>query len=302
MAGVIGDIRDVMRLIKTYPLYGSSLERGRAMGRFLAWQVLGRLNPDGLDMPFVNGSRLRVKRRLGGRLHYVLGLAEPDDMAFVAHLLRPGEIFADVGANIGAYSVMAAAGAGARCVAFEPVERARSYLRQNVELNRLQALVEVQALAVGAKAGSLVLTAGMGEVNHVLRAGEHAESVQVPMVSLDGFFKDRQPPTLIKIDVEGFETEVIHGARQLLRRREPLALLIELAGHGARYGYDETALIEEIRDLGYAACTYSASERRLSEMRASGERSYNLLFVRDIAAARQRLGSADRFSLRKHRI
>jgi FkbM family methyltransferase len=302
MAGVLGDIQDVMRLIGTYPLYGSPLDRSRAVGRFVSWQVLGRLNPDGLDMPFINGTRLRVKRRLGGRLHYVLGLAEPDDMAFVAHLLRQGEVFADVGANIGAYTVMAAAGALARCVAFEPVERARSYLRENVDLNELQTLVEVQGTAVGSKAGTLTLTAGMGEINHVLREGESAESVQVPMVSLDGFFTDRAPPTLIKIDVEGFESEVVRGARDLLRRREPLALLIELAGHGAQYGYDEAALKKEIQDHGYTACTYMARERRLSPVQSAAGQSYNLLFVRDIDAARRRVESAEAFRLGKHRI
>lgn len=301
MADILRDIGDVMRLIRTYPLYESPLDRGRAVGRFLSWQVRGRLNPDGLDMPFINGARLRVKRRLGGRLHFVLGLAEPDDMAFVAHLLRPGEVFADVGANIGAYTVMAGAGAQARCVAFEPAERAWRYLQENVDLNNLEVLVEVQAMAVGAKAGTLTLTAGMGEINHVLRAGEEAESVQVPMVSLDGFFTDRTPPTLIKIDVEGFETEVVHGARELLRRREPLALLVELAGLGERYGYDESALKSELQGYGYTACSYSARERRLSPSQPAAQ-SYNLIFVRDLELAQRRLSSAEAFTLGKHRI
>ncbi len=301
MADILRDIGDVMRLIGTYPLYESPLDRAHAVGRFLSWQLRGRINPDGLDMPFINGARLRVKRRLGGRLHFVLGLAEPDDMAFVAHLLRPGEMFADVGANIGAYTVMAAAGAQARCVAFEPAERARRYLQENVEMNNLEALVEVQAMAVGAKAGTLILTAGMGEINHVLRAGEEAESVQVPMVSLDGFFTDRTPPMLIKIDVEGFETEVVHGARELLRRREPLALLIELAGLGERYGYDEAALKNELQGYGYTACSYSARERRLSPSQPAAQ-SYNLLFVRDLELAQRRLSSAEAFTLGKHRI
>ncbi|HEY3859395.1 MAG TPA: FkbM family methyltransferase [Gammaproteobacteria bacterium] len=302
MAGIWQDIGNVMQLIESYPLYSSPLDRGRAMSRFLSWQIRGRLNPDGLDMPFINGSRLRVKRRLGGRLHYVLGLAEPDDMAFVAHLLRPTEVFADVGANIGAYTVMAAAGAQARCVSFEPTERAWRYLRENVELNGLQAEVDVQTKAVGAKAGTLTLTAGMGEINHVLRAGEQAESVQVPMVSLDGFFTDRTPPMLIKIDVEGFETEVVHGARNLLRRREPLALLIELAGLGAQYGYDEEALKAELQGYGYTACSYLARERRLSPLQASTAQSYNLLLVRDLELAQRRVTSAEAFTLGKYRI
>jgi FkbM family methyltransferase len=302
MRAVLQDIAGVARLIRDYPLNRNALDRGRAWGRFLAWQALGRLTPDTLEAPFVNGTRLRVKRRLGGRLHYVLGMAEFDDMAFVAHLLRPGEVFADVGANIGAYSLVAAA-AGARCVAFEPAPQARRYLEQNVASNGLADRIELQACAVGAAAGSISVTAGMGEINHVLRAGESTETLQVPMASLDGFFAGRTPPVLIKIDVEGFETEVVRGADGLLAARKPLALLLEMTGHGARYGYDEAALRRDLVARGYALCRYEALSRRLHRLDpAAGPLPYNLLFIRDPEEAQRRLREAAPLTLGRHRI
>lgn len=302
MQAVFRDIAGVGQLIRAYPLNRNALDRGRAWGRFLAWQALGRLRPDALTTPFVNGTRLKVKRRLGGRLHYVLGLAEFDDMAFVAHLLRRDEVFADVGANIGAYSLMAAA-AGARCVAFEPAARAYRYLADNVAMNGLTDRIELQACAVGAAPGSITLTAGMGEINHVLRAGESIETTQVEMVSLDTFFAARTPPTLIKIDVEGFETEVVRGTAGLIAARKPLALLLEMTGHGARYGYDEAALRRELARQGYAPCRYEALTRRLHGLDPdAAELPYNLIFIRDLDEAGRRVRDAAPFTLGRHRI
>jgi hypothetical protein len=95
---------------------------------------------------------------------------------------------------------------------------------------------------------------------------------------------------------------VVHGARNLLRRREPLALLIELAGLGAQYGYDEEALKAELQGYGYTACSYLARERRLSPLQASTAQSYNLLLVRDLELAQRRVTSAEAFTLGKYRI
>jgi FkbM family methyltransferase len=303
MQAILQDLAMVGRLIRDYPLNQNLLDRGRAYGRFLAWQLRGRLGEGTLDAAFVNGTRLRTKRRLGGRLHYVLGLAEFHDMAFVAHLLRKDEVFADVGANIGAYSLVAAACAGARCVAFEPTSLAYRYLAENVALNRLQERIELQQCAVGAEAGSIRLTAGMGEVNHVLGSGESGESIQVPMVSLDGFFTGRTAPALIKIDVEGFEGAVVDGAAKLIGARKPLAMLMELAGHGARYGRDEGALRMSLIQRGYTLCAYDGLRRKLTQLDPVAPAvTYNLLFVRDFAAAQQRLREAPPFSLGPHRI
>lgn len=295
------DLAIVARVIREHPLHTTGAQRRRAYARFLAWQVAGRAHPGPLVMDFVNDTQLLVKRRLGGRLHYVLGLAEFDDMAFVAHYLRADEMFADVGANIGAYSVMAAACAGARCAAFEPTPRAYRYLADNVALNRLGSQVELCHAAVGAAPGELAMTAGMGEVNHMLGPGEAdaaGERVSVPVVTLDAFFAGRGSPSLVKVDVEGFETEVMRGADALLKHQPPAALLLELAGNGSRYGYDEAGLHAKILGHGYSACHYDGLRRSLTEHPAGWQPDGgNVLYLRDLEGARQRVREARAFRL-----
>lgn len=304
MLAILRDVTGVARLIRRHPLITTGADRRRAFRRFLAWQLAGRAHGGALSMDFVNHTRLLVKRHLGGRLHYVLGLAEFDDMAFVAHVLRPGELFADVGANIGAYTLMAAACGGAKVVAFEPAERAARYLTDNVALNGLQARVEICRKAVGATPGTIALTAGMGEINHVLLTDETAETVQVDVVTLDGFFAGREPPAVVKIDVEGFETEVMRGAARLLAARQPLAFLIELAGLGARYGHDEGAVRAELAKHGYIACAYQGMARKLTRLaeRGNGRDSSNALYVRDFDELQARLQSAPPFALNDRSI
>ena len=301
---ILRDLAWVRRLIHDCPLYTTAAERRGAYRRFLAWQVAGRAHHGALVMDYVNGTRLMVRRHIGGRMHYVLGFGEFDDMAFTAHLLRRDEVFVDVGANIGAYTLIAATCAGAHCVAFEPVERIHHYLSRNVALNQLQSRVELFHSAVGAAAGELSMTAGMGEINHVQRPGEAGDMVRVPVVTLDAFFAQRQPPAMIKMDVEGFETEVINGAAGLLRRQPPLALLLELSGGGERYGYDEMRLHENLLSFGYTPCRYAGMQRKLSPLQAGwrlGD-SPNMLYVRDVEEARRRVNEAPPFKLDRYTI
>lgn len=302
--GIVSDLALVMRLIREYPLYTTARERRAALKRFLAWQVAGRAHAGPLCVGYVNGTQLLVKRHLGGRFPYVFGIPEFDDMVFVAHLLRKGEPFADVGANVGVYSVLAAACAGAHCAAFEPSPRAFRYLEDNVALNRLQERVERHPWAVGAAAGQIQMTASMGENNHVSTGADRGESVNVPVVALDDFYTSRPPPVLLKIDVEGYETAVVDGARTLLSERKPLALIVELAGCGPRYGFDEAELYRRLVDFGYTACSYIALQRRLEPfdpaLRFAG--SANVLFVRDLAEARRRLQAAPAVEFGAYRI
>jgi hypothetical protein len=120
------------RLIFEHPL-----NRGRPIStaaRVIAWQVRSRLRKV-VPVDFANGAQLLVTRRMYGATGNVYcGLHEFEEMAFLLHFLRPGDTFADVGANIGSFSVLAGS-VGARAVAFEPGERFED-LQRNARHNR----------------------------------------------------------------------------------------------------------------------------------------------------------------------
>jgi FkbM family methyltransferase len=227
-------------------------------------------------------------------------------MAFVLHFLRPCDLFVDVGANVGSYTVLAAAGIGARCIAFEPDADAFEWLCKNIDLNGVRAVVDARHEAVSSNRETLHLTVGLGPTNHVIDPPEISSSAcpgsKINATSLDEAL-GRCRPIMLKIDVEGFETEVVCGALNVLEAPDLRCLLIELSGYGLRYGADENRLRERIIELGFSPCHYEPFGRRL-EVNVSDTPKIggNVLFVRDVNFVKARVESAAPFTIRGWRI
>ncbi len=128
-----------------------------------------------------------------------------------------------------------------------------------------------------------------------------ASVIDVPVKSLDeiaGEFK----PSLIKIDVEGFETEVISGATSILRQENLFAVIMELTGAGARYGFDELALHRRMIDYGFKPYSYSPLNRKLLALEGKNTSSGNTLYIRNINLVTERIQMALRFSVNDRRV
>jgi len=147
--------------------------------------------------------------------------------ALVTSDQRPA-IFLDVGANYGMHSVLFLS-VGIPVIAFEPNPSCLSYFETICELNSLTGRWE--QVAIGNKAGQIELVypekeTWLGSVSsHVVATLEKAHGViakQVPLKKLDDYLSDvPRDKVLIKIDVEGFELEVVEGASRVLRDCKP---------------------------------------------------------------------------------
>ncbi len=270
-------------------MLGQPLNRGRPVAttfRWVAWQLGTRLRPGVRRVAFVDAATLSISRGMTGATGNVYaGLHEFEDMAFLLHFLREGECFVDVGANIGSYTVLAAAVCAARVVAFEPGELARATLVQNVAQNQVGARVDIDSRAVAAASGVRRFTRGHDTTNR-FTDDTSAPFDEVTTVSLDEALVGRRP-ALVKIDVEGAESEVFAGAAALLREAPPSALIVELSGDG------HVALQARLADLGYRAFRYLPFERRLVARPGTADGG-NLLLLRDPAEAARRVASAPR--------
>lgn len=130
--------------------------------------------------------------------------------------LRPS-VFIDVGANLGLYScAVGARKLAKRIVSFEPDPHNYAALQHNAAQNNLLNLMELRREAVGSEAGSAML-----EISDIENKGLSAISTKgthmVPVVSLDDVLSFQGQCIAIKIDVEGFEAQVLQGATRLLR-------------------------------------------------------------------------------------
>ena len=267
----------------------------RAVAEYGFIQVAARLVPGDLCLDFPNRTKLLVSPRMKGAAHFITPrLCEFDDMSFVMHFLRPGEMFADVGANVGAFTVLAAGVAGAKAVCFEPSAETFEMLSRNVRLNNLSDRVRPVNAVVGRTAGNVQFSSGLGTENHVAPAAEKRNSVTVPMTTLDHELA-ASPATLLKVDVEGFETEVFGGAESTLKNETLQAIVVEHNGSGNRYGHDEEALHAQIRRQGFLPHSYDPFRR---EARPLGDEDRgNIIYLRDPAAAADRLRTAPAFEL-----
>jgi FkbM family methyltransferase len=279
------------RLLWTHPL--TARNRSAAFARWIRWQLGSRLLPGAAVISFVDDTRLLVAPGMTGATGNVyVGLHEFADMAFVVHYLREGDGFLDVGANVGSYTVLAAGVCGADAIAAEPLPATFGHLRANIRLNGLEARVRAVNVGLAAKGGILRFTKTLDTVNHVLSQDESTsdQAIDVPVVTVDELIGNVRL-SLMKIDVEGFESEVLAGAARTLARADLRALIVELNGSGARYGVDETNVRSYIESFGFHPFAYDPFKRSLLRIEGKSRES-NTLYLRDIEAVAQRVRQA----------
>jgi FkbM family methyltransferase len=177
--------------------------------------VLDRLPGDHLVSTLPGGERVRLCAR-----YRQLGW-NPEEYAAFRAAVAPGATVFDVGANLGAYTLLFAqwTGPSGKVVAFEPAPASVAGLRTLVALNDLRDRVEIVEAAVCAAVGTARFASdGSSGANALVDAAHQGRGViSVPTTSLDAFC-DAQAlrPDVIKIDVEGEELEVLRGARRTL--------------------------------------------------------------------------------------
>jgi FkbM family methyltransferase len=256
--------------------------------RILKWQINTKLNPYPVIYPFTEFSKLIIQRGMTGATGNIYcGLHEYHDMAFLLHLLRKEDSFVDIGANIGSYTILASGHVGATTFSFEPVPSTFAHLVGNISINRIQEKATAYNIALGSSRGNIGFNTGSLDTMHHVAEKNEPVTLNVPVEILDDVMRNKQVPLLLKIDVEGFETEVINGAMQTLQQEGLKAIIIELNGSGLRYGYNEDEIHKTLGNLKFKAFKYNPKERLLKPVDSLG--TYNTIYIRDIDFVQQRL-------------
>jgi FkbM family methyltransferase len=194
------------------------------------------------------------------------GTYEEPATRFLERHASPAWTFLDVGACEGYYAVLAVAlgGTASRVVAVEPNPRMVEQLRETVRIGRHR--IEVLPNGCGSSRAILPLTisdvAGNIGMSSFAKNNRNrgAATVDVPIVTLDGVCADRElRPDVVKIDVEGFEGEVLEGFVATLNDSPPRLLLVELVpdsrSHAfvlellSRHGYRARRILEDGSDV-----------------------------------------------------
>ena len=253
-------------------------DRLGAWVRFASWQFRSRLQNE-LVVPWIGGQRLLVRRgMMGATGNIYAGLHEFPEMMLLLHLLRPGDMFLDVGANVGSYAVLASGVCHARTIAFEPDPITAAALRRNLAINELDELVTVAA--VGNVESMVPFTVGLDTINKVAQPGETGTRM-VRQCRLDDV-ASADNPIMVKIDIVGYEEAALDGAHVLLAKPSLKAIEIE-------------TVTERVRTLlqnhGFFQADYDPWTRRL-QASCKAVCTNNTLYIRDLEFVEARLKTA----------
>ncbi len=187
---------------------------------------------------------------------------------FVETALSPGDLFVDVGANIGYFSIIGAMAVGpaGRVHAFEPDPDNFELLRRNRQINGFENIVCHQ-LALGSRSGeSTLYREPTNRGAHSLVPGKASgDSLAIKVRRLDDVLRDEPlPPRLVKIDVQGLDLEVLSGMTGLLDRPDARPIII-MEFSPLDIGKDQAALdmLEALVERrGYRLCCFICNDRR----------------------------------------
>ena len=285
-----------LRFIAAHPL--NRHRKAQAVLQYLKWQIGSRLVPGQVVCDWVGGARLLARTgETGVTGNIYCGLHEFADMAYVLHATAPGDLFVDIGANVGAYTILACAARGARGYCFEPVPATYRRLLDNIRLNALGERVTALNIGLADRPGQLSFTADEDTTNHVVTATDsHDNVINVEVGTLDDVLRGASP-ALMKIDVEGFELPVIRGAHATLSNSALHSVVMELNGSGRRYGFDEAEIVSLMHGYGFRAHSYEPFERRLIPRADAAPATANILFVRNVHHVAGRIAAAPRFAI-----
>ncbi len=211
-----------------------------------------------VEARMTSGERFKVLARdyAGGRVA-LTGQWEPAVTAMMRHLLREGDVFVDIGANFGYFSIAAAGWVGrkGKVISFECAPRALELLRANVASNCCEETVEIFACGLGDISGNLKfyqsrLDTGWSSLDPL----PDSDEICVPICRFDTLQDLPSNIRLIKIDVEGGESRVLQGMHGFFSRGLRPIVIAEMTPRFAdRGGASVSESFSYLSQFGYSA-------------------------------------------------
>jgi FkbM family methyltransferase len=200
----------------------------------------------------IHGISLRIDPTVDNGVERSLhetGTYEKGVLGFMEDYLKTGDVFVDIGANIGLMSIFAAKCVGdtGQVHAFEALPKTALILEENMRINAVQNCT-IHGFALGASKGTATIYENMqvnrGGASLVVHDG--SEGTQISLETLDDVYPNSAPIAMVKIDVEGYEPMVLEGAKSTLFRCRPI-VIIEVSSAVSESSIDA---LNQIRALG----------------------------------------------------
>ena len=240
----------------------------------------------------IQGSRMYLDALDGLGLHRN-GIYEPMETEFFKDQVKRGNVFVDIGANIGYFTLIAArlVGETGKVFAFEPDPVNCTLLGKNIRANEYANVVTVQK-AVSDKTGEIKLYLCENRGDHrIYDSHDRRASIVIQATRLDDYFRNYDGQIdFVKMDIQGAEGGAVEGMLEVLKKNRNLKMVFEFWPFGLEQsGTDPKLLLLKLTDLGFDIFEIKEDERKITPIDVSsllktyipGKRNYtNLLCVR----------------------
>ncbi len=272
---------------------GNKGKRIDAFMRYFKWQIGSRLLGFVVVFNWIDDAKLYMRTGEAMVTHnYYTGLYEYYDMSFLMHYTNDGDKFLDVGANAGVYSILASVVLDVDVVAFEPIPETFERLTENIRLNKKENDIKYLNIGLSDKKGALYFTCDRDATNHVSENLEEENTIKVEVTTLDEELgRLHYSPSIMKIDVEGYEKFVLNGASLLLANPALNVIVVELNESGARYKIADEEIVAILTRNGFIAYDYYPNKHELVKLENCKSERQNTLFIRNIDLARERVNN-----------
>jgi len=254
--------------------------------RFCKWQLNLRFKKE-IIHPYINESKLILKKGMwGGTFNCYVGLADFEEMSFLLHFLRENDFFVDIGANIGTYTILASAIKKAKTLSIEPVKSTFSCLQKNIKINNIENNIKALNIGLGSKEGYCTFTTDRGPMNKVIGYCKKNKRKAIRVRKLDNLIR-KNIPRIIKIDTEGFESEILKGAEKILNNNNLKAIIIEL--------WKREKLHKKLLSKGFYRYNYNPFSRKL--IKNKSHKVNNAIYIKNLKFVKKRLVKSKKFEV-----
>lgn len=263
---------------------------------FIKWQLVARLLNSQFIFKWVDDTKFILqKSEFGMTGNLYCGLMEHIDMLFTLHLLKENDIFYDVGANVGSYTILASGVKKCKTICFEPIPSTYDRLLDNIAINRLTKSVDAKNCGVGDENKILSFINDRDTTNKVSTNSDYLNTTNVNVIRLDDEYNPKDF-SIVKVDVEVYEDFVLRGGLKFFSNPKVIALIIELNDSGLSFGIKDSDIHKLILSFGFKPIIYNPFTREISPIK-NFSNAGNTIYVKDIDMIQKRCSEAEKVNI-----
>ena len=272
--------------LKSHPLVDNAII---GIIKYLSINIILRYKKNMTIWNWVNGLKYYLKigdSCMISNCYFILD--DYEELMFLLNYLKRRDTFIDIGANHGNYTLIASGIIGSKSISVEPVETTFKRLKMNIELNKISN-VDLKQVGISNNNGDLRISNDRGELNRILKDNDHSNNETIAVTTLDDLLIEEENISMVKIDVEGYEKQVLEGAFSILKSKDLNVVQIELNNSNQYYGYRENEIIRFLKKFGFKPYRFSPLTKELLALTERNHYSINTLFIKNLRKVKKRL-------------